>query len=88
MILNTSKKGGTIFLDEVTVKIKDGDILGYFTVEELSKQSGATEGNIRQMVHRGQLQALEIGRGHGKLLYFPKDTIIPLKNNGKPRKGT
>lgn len=88
MILSTFEKGGITFLDEVTVKVKDGDILGYFTVEELSKQSGATEGNIRQMVHRGQLQALEIGRGHSKLLYFPKDTTIPPKRNGKPRKGT
>lgn len=72
---------------EVTVTIKDGDILDYITVEELAKKSGLTKGNIRQMVRRGILQALEVGHGNSKLLYFPKDIVIPPnKRSGRPRK--
>ena len=72
---------------EATVTIKDGDILDYVTVEELAKRSGLTKGNIRQMVHRGKMQALEVGHGNSKLLYFPKDTVIPPnKRSGRPRK--
>lgn len=71
---------------EVTVTIKDGDILGYITIEELSKQSGVAKGCIRQMVHRGELHPLEIGHGHSKMLYFQKDTFVPFRPIGRPRK--
>ena len=70
----------------ITVTIKDSDILGYITVEELSKQTGVTKGAIYQMVHRGHLQALKIGHGRNKLLYFPKDTLVPVRHQGRSRK--
>ncbi len=71
---------------EITVTVRNGDILGYITIDELSKKTGVTKGTIRQLVHRGHLQALAIGHGTVKLLYFPKDTVIPIRPNGRPRK--
>ena len=70
----------------MTVEIKDGDILGYISIGELSNKTGVAKGTIRQLVHRGHLQALEIGHGTTKFLYFPKDTAIPVRPIGRPRK--
>lgn len=70
----------------MTVVVKNGRIEGYLSVEEASEKYNIKPSAIRQMIHRGQIDTLQIGTGNGCMHFISEDTPIPKRPMGRPRK--
>lgn len=70
----------------MTIEVKDGQIKGYLSVEEIAEKYGVKSSAIRQMINRGQIDTLRIGQGNSCLHFISEDTIIPKRPLGRPRK--
>jgi excisionase family DNA binding protein len=58
----------------ITVKIENGKVVGYLTSEEFAKKCGVTKEAVRMWIHRGQIEALTIGRDNWIKQSTPRPT--------------